>query len=296
MARPPDNPTMSLEYYEKYSRAPHLLPEVPSVGFGVYYRAALGGPRPHASGIVYEICYINRGSVEWWIDNQLYEVGPGNIFINKPGEWYGGSNAMYHPSEVYWVQIEFLENGTLPSLTHSATERLQREFAGMSSRFFVASPDIKTHFDQLLGEYRQFQMYATLAARAALHQIIVTTLRDHNNQAAAPHTPDIERAVQWIDRHRTENYTVEDAAAVANMSAGYFHKRFLEEVGFTPGEYRMRRRVHLAKYLLRDREMPVTDIAFMLGFSTSQYFATVFKKLVGLSPREYRHVIQESER
>lgn len=285
---------MSLEHYEKYGRALHLLPEVPSVGFGVYHQAALGGPRPHASGIVFEICYINRGSVEWWIDNQLYEVGPGNVFINKPGEWYGGSNAMFHPSEVYWVQIEFQENGALPSLTLSATKRLRNEMAGMQSRFFSASPEIKGHFDQLLEEYRRFQVYATLAARAALHQIIVTTIRDHSNQSVTSHSSDIERALQWIDRHRTENYTVEDAASIANMSPGYFHKRFLDEVGFTPGEYRMRRRIHLAKYLLRDREMPITDIAFMLGFSTSQYFATVFRKLVGLSPRDYRQVIQGS--
>jgi AraC-like DNA-binding protein len=291
MALSVTDPVRSLEYYEKYGRAGHLLPEVPSVGFGIYYQAAIGGPRPHASGIVYEICYINRGSVEWWIDNRLYEVGPGNVFINKPGEWHGGSNAMFHPCEIYWVQIEFLTNGSLPTLTLQATDRLQHDLASMEARFFAVSPGLKTHYDDLLNEYRQIQVYSTVAARAALHQILVSTIRDHARQETTTRSPGIVEAMHWIERHLTENYPIEDVARIANMSEGYFYKRFLEEVGYTPGEYRMRRRMHLAKYLLRDGQIAITDIAFMLGFSTSQYFATVFRKLVGLTPRDYRQIV-----
>jgi AraC family L-rhamnose operon regulatory protein RhaS len=283
--------TNQLETYLRYGRGPQLLPEVPSVGFGIYRRAAIGGPRPYAIGIVYEICYINRGSVEWWVDNKLYEVGPGSVFINRPGEWYGGNKAMYHPCEVYWVQIEFLENGTLPTLTQQATERLHQDFANMAARFFPASPDLKNHYDNLLAEYRHLQAYSSMAARAALHQILVCTLRDYARQQSRTPSPGIEDAIRWIERHLTEDYPIEDLAYRANMSTGYFYKKFQEEVGFTPGEYRMRRRIHLAKYLLRDQQMSITDIAFMLGFSTSQYFATVFKKLSGLSPGEYRQIV-----
>ncbi len=281
-----------LESYEKYGRALHLLPEVPSIGFGIYYQAALGGPRPHASGIVYEICYINRGSVEWWIENKLYEVGPDHLFINRPGEWFGGSNAIFHPCELYWVQVEFTINGALPALTLQATRRLHNALAAIQARFFKAPPGIRTHYDDMLAEYRQIQPYSTLAARGALHQILVSSLRAHDQQQRMPRSPAIEATLHFIERNLTENYPVEHLAGIANMSPGYFYKRFLEEVGYTPGEYRMRRRMHLAKYLLRDQQMPVTDIAFMLGFSTSQYFATVFKKLVGLTPREYRQIVR----
>lgn len=286
----PDEFGRALEVYEKVGRAHHILPEVPSIGFGVYDAAILGGPRPHANGIVYEICYINRGSVEWWIDNKLYEVGPGNIFINRPGEWHGGSNAMFHPGEIYWVQVEFTKSGALPTLTRQATERFHQDLRGMEERFFPAPEGIKAHYDNMLHEYRRIQAYSTVAARAALHQILVNTIRAHARQAEAL-SPEIEKARHYIERHLTEDYPIEDVARIAHMSTGYFHKRFLEEVGFPPGEYRMRRRMHLVKYLLRDEAMPITDIAFMTGFSTSQYFATVFKKLVGLTPREYRHIV-----
>jgi AraC-like DNA-binding protein len=53
----------------------------------------------------------------------------------------------------------------------------------------------------------------------------------------------------------------------------------------------MRRRIYRAKYLLREPDRPITAIALDLGFSSSQYFATVFKKLVGLTPGEYRQIV-----
>ncbi len=291
MASSVHDPVKTLEFYEKYGRAHHLLPEVPSVGFGTYHKAAIGGPRPHASGIVYEICYINKGSVDWWLDNKLYEVGPGNVFISKPGEWHSGSNAMFHPCEIYWVQVEFLKNGALPTLTQQATQRLHEDLANMEVLFFAASPELRTHYDTLLSEYRSIQVYSTVAARAALHQILICTIRDHARRTTETRTKGIADALRWIERNLTINFTVKEAAAIANMSEGYFYKRFLEEVGYPPGEYRMRRRMNLAKYLLRDRQISITDIAFMLGFATSQYFATVFRKLVGLTPREYRQIV-----
>jgi AraC-like DNA-binding protein len=57
----------------------------------------------------------------------------------------------------------------------------------------------------------------------------------------------------------------------------------------SPAEYRTRKRVHVAKKLLRESNMPITTISHDLGFASSQYFATVFKNYTGMKPKEYRH-------
>ena len=75
---------------------------------------------------------------------------------------------------------------------------------------------------------------------------------------------------------------------VVNLSLSRFKTRFKHEVGVAPGGYIIMRKVEKAKELLGDRDRSITDIAFDLGFSSSQYFATVFKKLIGLTPSEYR--------
>ena len=53
-------------------------------------------------------------------------------------------------------------------------------------------------------------------------------------------------------------------------------------------DYLARLRVRRAKALLRNGRLPVTRIAFDLGFSSSQYFATFFKRFAGFTPTAYR--------
>ena len=83
------------------------------------------------------------------------------------------------------------------------------------------------------------------------------------------------------------------AAAAAGLRASQFRRRFAEETGFAPREYRMLRRVRTAKLRLRRGEA-VTQVAMRLGLSSSQHLATVFKKWVGVTPREYRRLVSSA--
>ncbi len=55
-----------------------------------------------------------------------------------------------------------------------------------------------------------------------------------------------------------------------------------------PGEFILRCKVEHARRLLAEEASPITEIAFRLGFSSSQYFATVFKRYTNMTPREAR--------
>jgi AraC-like DNA-binding protein len=78
------------------------------------------------------------------------------------------------------------------------------------------------------------------------------------------------------------------------LSTSHFHAAFLQQTGFTPSDFRQRHRIQRAKQLLQNTSLSISTIAFDLGFSTSQYFATVFRKITGISPREYRTSVAES--
>src|SRR5690606_29565636 len=116
-----------------------------------------------------------------------------------------------------------------------------------------------------------------IAARAVLHQLLVQVLRDHDAAIHArlttgPRSPRILRAIEWMDRHIGEDYAVEDAARAVGLGVSRFHEQFLREVGYTPADYRARRRVELARHALRHSDEPITSMALRLGFSSSQYF------------------------
>ena len=79
-------------------------------------------------------------------------------------------------------------------------------------------------------------------------------------------------------------------AAAANTSESYLKVHFKREVGMTPMEYLMWLRIEKAKRALREAYAPITELALQSGFATSQHFATVFKRLTGHTPRDYRHL------
>jgi AraC family transcriptional regulator, L-rhamnose operon regulatory protein RhaS len=271
-----------------------LLPELPGLGWRTFSQGTPGGPRP-SGGKAYEICFVDKGSVEWWFDDKLSEAGSKSLFVNKPGEWHGGESGLIQPCEMYWVQFYFPPQGRLPGLAKETQLELKRAFEtmtfeAMQHRSFPASAHIKIFFEQLMNEQRQPQTYSLEVARAAFHQILITTVRDHAKKDALRHSEGIAKALAWMNNHIEHEFYSEAVAKIAGMSVGHFYKLFVQEVGLTPADYHMRQRIFLAKQKLRGSDRSITDIALGLGLSSSQYFATVFKKVVGVTPKEYREI------
>jgi AraC family transcriptional regulator, L-rhamnose operon regulatory protein RhaS len=268
-----------------------ILPELPGLGWRTFSQGTPGGPRP-SGGKAYEICFVDKGSVEWWIDDKLFEAGPKSLFVNKPGEWHGGESGFIQPCEMYWLQFYVPPQGELPGLSKEIQLELKHAFETMQHRSFAASAHVKNFFEHLINEQRQPQGYSLELARAAFHQILITTVRDHARTDALRYSEGITKALSWLNNHIQQEVYSETVAEVAGMSVGHFYKLFVQEVGLTPVEYHMRQRIFLAKQKLRGSEDSITEIALELGLSSSQYFATVFRKIVGVTPNQYRKLRQ----
>jgi AraC-like DNA-binding protein len=102
-----------------------------------------------------------------------------------------------------------------------------------------------------------------------------------------PPEPWTQRIVGYIDEHIGEPLAVGDLARAASLSESQFKHRFKAEVGVSPRDYVLRRKVSAARELLAQGEL-VTTVANRLGFSSSQYFATVFRRYTRMSPTESR--------
>jgi AraC-like DNA-binding protein len=91
-----------------------------------------------------------------------------------------------------------------------------------------------------------------------------------------------------MDRAYAEPLDVEAIAAVANLSAAHFTRRFRATFGETPHRYLQRRRVERSMFLLRESDRSVTDICFDVGFASLGTFSRTFRAIVGESPSAYR--------
>lgn len=101
-----------------------------------------------------------------------------------------------------------------------------------------------------------------------------------------------EDAVTSIRQYIRENYQSDlNAAQIARkfyLNASYLSTLFKEKTGMNMGAYIEGVRMEKAKEFLQDTEWPVTDIAIRCGYSDSNYFAKVFKKYAGATPRQFR--------
>lgn len=99
----------------------------------------------------------------------------------------------------------------------------------------------------------------------------------------------LSKAIEYIDNHYSnETISLSEVSGAAGVSQSYLSALFGQEKGMTFVEYVTEKRLSKAKELLLTEGIRSGDIGPMVGYKNSQYFATVFKKTEGMSPREWR--------
>lgn len=289
----PEMKILNRPVFEMYRDPDTVLPELLGLGFARETTPRFGGPRPDGRD-AWEIGYLEQGAIEWMTPDGLEEAGPGSVLVDPPGEWLGGRSALLHPCVRYWLRFNVPPQGSLPGLAPERVAALATAFGTIRRRSFAASPDIRPAFERLLAAQRAGGPFAADLARAALHQILFQVVLDHARDPAAALARPTKAALAYLDAHAATEVSGAALAAAANVSVGYLYDLFQRDIGMAPGQYHARRRMALAKRQLIATEASVTDIALSLGFSSSQYFATTFKKIVGMTPVAYRRLRERS--
>lgn len=91
------------------------------------------------------------------------------------------------------------------------------------------------------------------------------------------------------------NSSMEEVADELNMGYSSFRKLFKDYTGMSPGQYQMQHKINKAISLLNEGKLSIKAIAFELKFETPQYFARIFRKKTGKSPREYSQQLMNRE-
>jgi len=98
----------------------------------------------------------------------------------------------------------------------------------------------------------------------------------------------LKRVIEHVNINIAERISLADMAGAAGLSRMHFAAQFKLATGLRPHDFLLRCRIEIAQELLAETDQRVIDIAMAVGFQTQAHFTTVFKRLVGDTPRHWR--------
>ncbi|MBA4386652.1 MAG: hypothetical protein C0404_01655 [Verrucomicrobia bacterium] len=240
--------------------------------------------RDHAHDGV-EICYIASGEVIWEIGRKRLRLVGGMLSVIQPGVAHRGEMDIIPPSDLYWVVL-------YPARLRPA---LPREFVAIlttGSPYAVrCGGNIGGIFESILAECAGQQ--AGWAAAAGAHAAILATeaarlcRAGRTTKMGAP-VPAVARAASILAANLESPPSIRELARREGLGPTRFHSLFKQALGLTPGDYLGRLRLSAARKALAESDEDITSLSLRLGYPSSQYFATVFRKHTGLTPSDYK--------
>ncbi|CAM4123358.1 AraC family transcriptional regulator [Paenibacillus alkaliterrae] len=100
--------------------------------------------------------------------------------------------------------------------------------------------------------------------------------------------PLVRKAESFMKENYALNLSLEDIASHCGISRAYLCRLFQKQELISPLEFLRRRRIEAAVTMLRSTAVSVQEVGMLCGFDSPSYFGKVFRRYLGLSPREYR--------
>jgi AraC-like DNA-binding protein len=132
----------------------------------------------------------------------------------------------------------------------------------------------------------------------SLLMLLLTQLMRSASNFAAPRRPDyvkgglpnwrLKRAIELLETDRAKTPSLAELAGPLRLHPTSFCRAFKQSTGLSPHRYLLEHRVSRAKEMMKNRKRTLTEIALDCGFGSSSQFSIVFKRITGVSPRNYR--------
>ena len=228
-----------------------------------------------------------------------YSVSANEAFLVYPFELHYNGKQPQKPCEYYAFQINVQNPDSLLGLNPEYSRNLYQRLLSLKNRHLRLSSTetslLRTAFHLLLYSDRNAASMTTGIPFLTSFLFHLTHTSSSGEKNMLEIDPRIQQALNYIETNISKPLTVEELARSSHYSVSRFKARFKEEIGYPPSEYVTVQKIEHAKHLLETSNETITDLAYSLGFSSSNYFSAVFNKIMGCTPREYRRQFHAQE-
>ncbi len=246
-----------------------------------------------------EIVVVLAGVGDHLLDEDRFPISAGDVLAIDQNHVHGYRNAR----ELRIANVLFNEQFVLDreqSLAHLAGyqalvhlepgARRRLSFGGKLKLATGSRILIEQRVEELRRELQEKADGYQALALSILIDIIVHLCRLYGRSTSDTQRNllDMGYVVGYLESHYSQRIEIRDLHPLVAMSARTLMRRFSHATGTTPMQYLLRVRVTRAAHLLRTTQASMTDISADVGFSDSNYFSRQFRRIIGVSPTDYR--------
>ena len=127
-------------------------------------------------------------------------------------------------------------------------------------------------------------------AQRLLLRIRTELMQRDSNGRKTYRNDSLGKAMQYIDEHLETSFTLDEMAKALYINKNYLSSTFTKQLGQTFTQYKNTQRVALAAKIIREGEARLLDVAQQAGFDSPSHFCKVFKRVLGVTPQQYKDV------
>jgi AraC-like DNA-binding protein len=229
----------------------------------------------------YQLLYITKGKGVFAAENvPQREIEKGSLFIIFPGQWHTFHSLPETGWNNYYIGFEgplidhIVKDGFLSKDKPLLHVGLNEELVSLFSRALEIAEADRMAAQQQLGGIVLYMI-----------GMILSIMKNDNTSVI---NNKIEQAKIIMNENVFKEVNPRELAVKLCISYSNFRKTFKEYTGFAPAKYLRLLKLHKAKQLLMESPHNVKEIAFMLGYESTEHFNTLFKKYFQLTPLNYR--------
>lgn len=252
---------------------------------------------PHRHNF-YEVLYVIEGEGTHYIDFKAYPIKPHTFYFISPGQVHYWKATVPIKGEILLFMDEFL---LLAPLDYMVLQELSFfHTIGSSPALHLNKNEhlqAMALFRAIAEEFRSYQFRAESVLRAYLHVLLVQIQRicaTHHAQTGNKEdgiAPKLTRQFkQLITKQFDTGQSVQTYANQLGVSVNHLNKTVKVATGYTPGQLIRQEVILEAKRLFQHTDLTATEIGYRLGFDDPSYFGRFFKREVGVSPGQFRHM------
>ena len=237
------------------------------------------GPHTHSR---LEVNYIISGRALFSIGNEITLFGEGDCIVLYPNV----SHLFVARQHVKLLQIEFQEQ--LFKSAEYQPDKLH-DLAGYSK--FVDACYIYRCMDQIYHEvngHRELKDELLSLYFKELYLLIKRRIIEQSRKMELISvSPVLSEALDFIAKNYNTDFSMEELAERLSISSGYMRRLFRQELNTNISSYVNKLRIEKAEELLNTREYSVSEVAYLSGYNSPQYFSKVFLNKTGMTPLAY---------